>query len=121
MSEPNGVARTNAVIVTVAAVLGMVAIIGTTIWFAISVAIAPVQRDLDRSAQDIKDIRIDLVPRREHDRDWAAQDARFSDLQRQIQDNKDNIEKIYTPGDAIKRLQERIDQLDAEIHHEKKP
>lgn len=119
----NGYVRFGTVATTIAACLGAVGSIAIAIWFAITIAIAPMQRETDQNQQEIKDIRTDLVPRREHDRDWAAQDQRFADLERQIQDNKNHTEAIYTPGDAIKRLQDKIDQLEIELREDraKKP
>lgn len=86
----------------------------------VNMSVAPMQRDIDQNKTDIKGIQTDLVPRKEHDRDWASQDQRFNDLQRQISDNKTHIEAIYTPGDAIKDLHLRIDQLETEIHERDK-
>lgn len=86
----------------------------------VNMSVAPMQRDIDQNKADIKGIQTDLVPRKEHDRDWASQDQRFNDLERQITDNKTHIEAIYTPGDAIKDLHLRIDQLEAEIHERDK-
>lgn len=81
-----------------------------------TLAIAPMQKDIQSNADAIRDIRIDLVPRKEHDRDWYAQDQRFGDLQRQIDANRVDIKSIYTPSDAIKGLGDRLDKLEVEMH-----
>ncbi len=82
----------------------------------VSLSIGPVQRQADRQDTDIIAIRGDLVPRKEHDRDWLAQDERFSDLQRQISTNSADIRAIYTPSDAMKSMAERLDKLETELH-----
>lgn len=81
----------------------------------VSMSIAPMQKQLDALHEDNTSIHQDLVPRKEHDRDWQAQDARFSDLQRQIDENKADIKSIYTPSDAIHRLETRLDQLQSQM------
>lgn len=82
----------------------------------VSLSIAPLQRQADQQRDDIAAIRTDLVPRKEHDRDWLAQDERFADLQRQISNNSVDIRAIYTPSDAMKSMAERLDKLESELH-----
>lgn len=82
----------------------------------VSLSIAPLQRQADQQRDDIAAIRGDLVPRKEHDRDWLAQDERFADLQRQISSNSVDIRAIYTPSDAMKSMAERLDKLESELH-----
>lgn len=72
----------------------------------VNMSVAPMQRDIDANTSAIKDIRIDLVPRKEHDRDWEAEKERFSDLQRQIDDNKHDLHDMYNAHDALSDMNE---------------
>lgn len=82
----------------------------------VALSIAPVQKQLDQYGHDQEIIRGDIVPRKEHDRDWASQDARFSKLQREIDENKSDIKSIYTPSDALKTMSDRLNKLEADLH-----
>lgn len=108
----NGYARFGTVATTIAACLGAVGTIAVAIWFAISIAMAPLQKQLDSQADAIKEIRGELVPRAEHTRDWNAQDQHFSDVQRQIDENKRDIHDMYSAHDALSDLSERLRALE---------
>lgn len=62
--------------------------------------------------QDIRDLRASQVPRVEHDRAWRYNDQRFSDVQRQIDQQQQMLSQIITPNDIIKRFQERLDRIE---------
>lgn len=75
-------------------------------------SINPVQKDIDALKQDNRDIHGDLVPRKEHDRFDAQLQQQMSGLQRQIDENRSDLHAVYTPGDAIKRMEERLEKLE---------
>lgn len=89
------------------------------LFVSLSLSLAPVQRDIIAGREDLKEIRGQLVPRAEHDRDWASQDRQFSDMQRQLDQNRNDIHAIYSPNDALRSLAERLDKMEIEVHSHK--
>lgn len=96
--------------------LPILALFAAAVSLFVSLSIAPIQKQLDQQTHDLESLRSDLVPRKEHDRDWLAQDAHFADIQRQVDMNRDDIKSIYTPSDALKGMTERLDKLEVELH-----
>jgi hypothetical protein len=68
----------------------------------------------DRKRQDeaLTDLRDKSVPREELSRVWLGYDQRFTDLQRQIDESNNRFGNTYTLSDYIKRLTDRIDQIE---------
>ncbi|MBX5206673.1 hypothetical protein [Rhizobium sp. NZLR11] len=68
----------------------------------------------DRKRQDdaLSDLRDKSVPREELSRVWLGYDQRFTDLQRQIDESNNRFGNTYTLSDYIKRLTDRIDQIE---------
>ena len=93
-------------------VLQLMGAVGAILGLYISLSVAPMRDAIEQSKQDIKDLRAVVVPRAEHDRDWASQDRQFSDLQRQIDQNREDIKSIFTPSDALKQLNDRVAKLE---------
>lgn len=75
-----------------------------------------VQRATDerikRSETDIDAIQKQLVPRGEHEQTWTGQRQRDVDLQRQIDEVRKGFGDLYSPKDALARMQQRIDDLE---------
>lgn len=75
-----------------------------------------VQRATDerirRSETDIDAIQKQLVPRGEHEQTWTGQRQRDVDLQRQIDEVRKGFGDLYSPKDALARMQQRIDELE---------
>lgn len=65
-----------------------------------------------RVNEDIKAIERTLVPRGEHEEKWRGSDARFADVQRRIDEIKKDFGDLYSPRDAFKNMQQRIDDLE---------
>ncbi len=61
-----------------------------------------------RLVNAIRDIRDGLVTRGEHMEHWKADDQRFADLQRQIEDNKHHLDSIYGARDVIQDLHKEL-------------
>lgn len=96
--------------------LPILALFAAAVSLFVSLSIAPIQKQLDQQTHEQELLRSDLVPRKEHDRDWLAQDAHFADIQRQVDMNREDIKSIYTPSDALKGMAERLDKLETELH-----
>lgn len=78
----------------------------------VNMSIAPVQENIRGIREDINQIRIDLVPRKEHDRDWQAETEHFADLQRQIDENKATISQMFNAHDALTDMSARLRALE---------
>lgn len=53
-----------------------------------------------------------IVPRGEHSEKWLAQRDRDADLQRQVDSLRKDFGELYSPRDALKSMQQRIDDLE---------
>lgn len=71
--------------------------------------------------EEIKNIRTSIVPRGEHEEKWTSSTQRFSDLQRQLDAVQRDISGIYSPRDALTRLYNRLDALEAEVRARPRP
>lgn len=96
----------------VAVTVPVVVLLGGLNYQFVTLSIAPLQKDIGSNHDDIRDIRSQLVPRTEHNRDWAAADRQVADLQRQIDENRADIHGIYGPNDAIKAMSDRMDRIE---------
>lgn len=67
---------------------------------------------IKRSENDIDAIQKQLVPRGEHEQTWTGQRQRDVDLQRQIDEVRKGFGDLYSPKDALARMQQRIDELE---------
>lgn len=67
---------------------------------------------IKRSEGDIDMIQKQLVPRGEHEQTWTGQRQRDVDLQRQIDEVRKGFGDLYSPKDALARMQQRIDELE---------
>lgn len=104
----NGYVRLTTLVAVGVPVLGLFA--GAVALF-VSLTIAPLVERLDKHDKAIEMINESLVPRNEHQRYDELQKARFDDLQRQVTKNTDDLKAIYGPSDALKRLQDEVDQM----------
>lgn len=112
----NGYVKANALVAIAVPVIG---VLSGSIYLFVNLSIAPLQKDITQNHDDIRDIRGQVVPRAEHDRDWASQDRQFADLQRQINENRSDLHAIYSPNDQLKSLSDRLDKMEIEIHGRK--
>lgn len=69
------------------------------------------ERDRDFRTE-LKDLRTAIVPRGEHEEKWTSSGQRFSDIQRQVDALRSDVNTIYSPRDAISRLYTRLDALE---------
>lgn len=64
---------------------------------------------------NIATVTLQTVPRGEHERIWQADQYRFTDLQRQIDDQKKAFGDTYSLRDTILDLKTRLDRTEAEL------
>jgi hypothetical protein len=55
----------------------------------------------------------EVVPRKEHERVWGAEDQRFQDLQRQVDELKLSANSTYNARDIILDLRNRLDRVES--------
>lgn len=119
MSEPvhsNGYVRLTTLVGVAVPIL---TIFAAAIAIYVSMSIAPISGQIKGIQDDLRDIHQDLVPRKEHDRDWEAENERFQDIQRQIDENKSDIHAMYNAHDALGDIIARLRTL--EEQHGAKP
>lgn len=112
MSEPvhsNGYVRLTTLVGVAVPIL---TIFAAAIAIYVSMSIAPISGQIKGIQDDLRDIHQDLVPRKEHDRDWEAEKDRFADLQRQIDANKNDLHDMYNAHDALSDLSTRLRMLE---------
>ncbi|MGF9694685.1 hypothetical protein AAIH46_17835 [Rhizobium sp. 0TCS1.26] len=68
--------------------------------------------DRSRMEGGIKEVRDAQVPREELDRVWSNYDQRFQDLQRQVDEQKQQAGSVYGARDVILDTRERLDRLE---------
>lgn len=68
--------------------------------------------EIDRLNQDITSVEKVTVPRGEHEEKWRANDQRFSDQQRQIDDLKKFNTDLVSARDFLKNLDDRMRTLE---------
>lgn len=80
---------------------------------------AAIVRDQDafrmRINDEIKTMREHQVPRKEHEKDWAAQARADADMQRQINDLREQHNSLYSARDVIRRLEGDVDRIREEL------
>lgn len=73
---------------------------------------AATRADLDAKILRLESELQNQVPRGEHERVWAAQDQRFADMQRQLDELKSSQASTYGVRDVILDYRERLDRLE---------
>ncbi len=70
--------------------------------------------DRQRTENSIKDIRADQVPRAEHQRVWMGYDNQIANLQRQVDEFKQQQGSVYGTRDLLLDLRQRLDRIERE-------
>lgn len=96
-------------VTTLAATVGSV--VGALLLF-INLSIAPLQKDIEQNKQDIADIRQNIVPRKEHEKDWAAQVKTDGDQDRRIEQIREDFGSTYSLKDALSDMRLRLEKLE---------
>lgn len=73
---------------------------------------AAVRADLDAKILRLETALREQVPRGEHERVWVSYDQRFADVQRQLDEVKQNQASTYGVRDVILDYRERLDRLE---------
>lgn len=68
--------------------------------------------DRQRTEVSIKDLRSDQVPRQEHERVWSGYDSKISDVQRQVDELKQQQAGVYGARDVLLDLRQRLDRIE---------
>ena len=68
--------------------------------------------DRQRTETAIKDLRSDQVPRQEHERVWSGYDNKISDVQRQVDELKQQQAGVYGARDVLLDLRQRLDRIE---------
>lgn len=68
---------------------------------------------VDRSERDILAINSSIVPRGEHEGHWANTDAAIANLQKQIDQQRQDFGSTYSLRDALADMQRRLDKLES--------
>lgn len=68
--------------------------------------------DRQRTELSLRLLQDDLVPRGEHTRVWQNYDQRFVEVQRQLDELKQQAGSVYSARDVILDLRERLDRLE---------
>lgn len=66
----------------------------------------------ERNTADIRQINDAIVPRGEHAQHWAKTDADIVNLQKQIDQIRNDFGNTYSLHDALSDLQKRLDKLE---------
>ena len=67
---------------------------------------------IGRIEQDIIGHERVLVPRGEHEQAWLGQRQRDAEFQRQLEELRKGFSDLYSPRDALTRMQQRLDQIE---------
>lgn len=70
---------------------------------------------IERLEKQVRETASGIVPRGEHTEKWLAQRDRDADLQRQVDSLRKDFGELYSPRDALKSMQQRIDDLDRQL------
>lgn len=70
--------------------------------------------DRQRTEAAIKDLRADQVPRMEHQRVWMGYDNQIANLQRQLDEFKQQQGSVYGTRDLLLDLRQRLDRIERE-------
>lgn len=74
-----------------------------------------IEQRITRLEADTGSIEKGIVPRPEHEEKWRSADLRFADQQRQIDAIRTSFSDLYSPKDALKSMQARIDDLERRL------
>lgn len=75
-------------------------------------SLAPIRDATGRNSDDIKEINRAIVPRGEHEGHWANTDAAITNLQKQIDQQRQDFGSTYSLRDALSDMQKRLDKLE---------
>lgn len=73
---------------------------------------ARASEDRQRTETAIKDLRSDQVPRQEHERVWIGYDNQLANLQRQVDEFKQQQGSVYGTRDLLLDLRQRLDRIE---------
>lgn len=68
-----------------------------------------------RVNEELRLLRENQVPRKEHEKDWSSQARADADMQRQINEIRSAHSSLYSAQDVIRRLENQVDQLRDEV------
>jgi hypothetical protein len=69
----------------------------------------------ERLDRDIRDMRQDQVPRKEHEKDWLAQTRADEDFRRRVDEIRTDLSGLYSAKDVIRRLESQVEQLQTDV------
>lgn len=96
--------------------MGTVAAIGVPLvgglLLFINLSIAPLQKDIEQNARTISEIRQDVVPRREHQKDWDAQVKTDLEQDSKIERLRQEFGGTYSLRDALTDMKARLERIE---------
>lgn len=95
----------------VAVALPLLTLFAAAIAIYVNLSIAPLARDIEQNRSDIKDMRLALVPRIEHEKDWVSQTKTDDAQDKRIEQLRQDFGGTYSLRDAIVQLQKQVDQI----------
>lgn len=100
--------------ISMPAFLGILGSVSASLIYFINLSIAPLQKDISQNSLSIHEMREDIVPRKEHEKDWAAQVKTDSDQDKRIEQMRQDFGGTYSLKDAIMDMKSRLETLEKE-------
>lgn len=75
-------------------------------------SLQPIRDQAQRNSTDIEHINLNIVPRGEHQGHWDITAAEIANLQKQIDQQRNDFGSTYSLRDALADMQKRLDKLE---------